>query len=132
MPHHPRGCSARYGYKLQASWSAWEKHFNSGKCNEIQSQLYQPKSVTQLFNKEDDPWYVKNLSYDKQYQKTIEELSSELDRWMVETRDIELIPEPMFSDLIGKWRKMMNIPQIRLWQIKRLLYVAMPILHLKI
>jgi len=105
MPHRPRGRSTRYGYRVQANWRAWEKHFDSGKCNEIQSQFYQPKPVIQLFNTEDDPWHVKNLSHDKQYQKNIEELSVELDKWMVETRDIGLIPEPMFFDLIGEGKK---------------------------
>ncbi|MCK5369512.1 MAG: sulfatase [Cyclobacteriaceae bacterium] len=105
MPHRPLGRSARYGYTVQANWRAWEKHFESGNCDEIQSQFYQPRTAVELFNTQEDPWQVKNLSQDKQYQKNAEELSGELDRWMVETRDIGLIPEPMFSDLIGEGKK---------------------------
>ncbi len=105
MPHRPRGRSSRYGYTVQANWRAWEKHFNSEKCDEIQSQFYQPKASVELFNTLEDPWHVRDLSQDKQYQKNIEESSDELDRWMIETRDIGLIPEPMFADLIGESKK---------------------------
>lgn len=105
MPHRPLGRSARYGYTVQANWRAWEKHYDSGNCDEIQSQFYRPKLAVELFNTLEDPWQVKNLSQDKEHKKKLEELSAELDRWMVDTRDVGLIPEAMFTDLIGEGKK---------------------------
>jgi N-sulfoglucosamine sulfohydrolase len=45
MPHRPRGRDSRYGFTVQANWRAWEDS-TEGKCNEIQSQFFQPKSYS--------------------------------------------------------------------------------------
>ena len=100
MPHRPRGRDARYGYLVQANWGAWEEAFERGDCNDIQSQFYQPKSTCELFDSKEDPWHVTNLESQLKVQKRFKELSEELDRWMIATRDIGLIPEPMFHDLV--------------------------------
>jgi N-sulfoglucosamine sulfohydrolase len=92
MPHRPRGRDTRYGYSVQANWVAWEEHFDTGKCNAVQSQFYQPKPVLQFFNTEADPWHVDNLALDPGLQERMKILSEELDRWMVWTRDLGLIP----------------------------------------
>lgn len=126
-PHRPRGRSSRYGYTVQANWRAWETHYFSGKCDDIQSQFYQPKTPTELFNTEDDPWHVDNLSKDAQYAEKVNELSGELDRWMIETRDVGLIPEPMFADLVGegkKYRTIYEYAQSDDYAIERILEAA--------
>lgn len=105
MPHRPRGRDTRYGFTVQANWRAWEKYFETGKCNEIQSQFFQPKSSVELFDTDSDPWHVTNIAEEPKYQKIITQLSNELDRWMIETRDIGLIPEPMFHQLVGEGKK---------------------------
>ena len=102
MPHRPRGRDSRYGYTVQANWRAWEEHFEAGKCNDIQSQFYRSKPVVALFNTNKDPWHVANLAQEERYQQQINKLSKKLDQWMIETRDIGLIPEPMFSELVGE------------------------------
>lgn len=102
MPHRPAGRDSRYGYEVQANWRAWEDWYDKGGCNEIQSQFYQPKPAHELFDTKKDPWHIVNLSNQPKYQKRVKELSDEVDRWMIETRDVGLIPEPMFHDLIGK------------------------------
>jgi hypothetical protein len=109
MPHIPRGRSSRYGYTVQANWTAWEKHFESGNCNPVQSQFYRPKPNLQLFNTDNDPWHVSNLAGKPEQQERIKELSDELDRWMIETSDIGLIPEAMFYDLAGQEKKYKTI-----------------------
>ncbi len=109
MPHRPRGRSERYGYTVQANWRAWEAHYEAGKCNEVQSQFYGPRAVTELFNTPQDPWHVDNLAQNEKYREIAGELSDELDRWMIETRDIGLIPEPMFADLAGEGKKYKTI-----------------------
>lgn len=102
MPYRPRGRTARYPNKMQANWRAWEKHYEAGKCNEVQAGFFQPKPLIELYHTPDDPWQVNDLSQDQQYAEALDRLSGELDRWMIETRDVGLIPEPMIADLVGE------------------------------
>ena len=127
MPHRPRGRSERYGYLMQANWRAWEAHFKAGKCNEIQSRFYGPRAVTELFDTPQDPWHVENLAEKSEYHEIATELSDELDRWMIETRDIGLIPEPMFADLAGEGKKYKTIheyAQSDEYPVRKILEVA--------
>lgn len=101
MPHRPPGRDSRYGYSVQANWRAWEKHFDQGKCDAVQSRFYQPKSVIELFDTREDPWHVDNLAEDPALRQRVDTLSRDLHRWMIETRDTGLIPESIVSDLIG-------------------------------
>jgi len=127
MPHRPRGRDARYGYTVQANWRAWEEYYEKGRCNEIQSQFYQPKTAFELFDTKKDPWHVYGLSGQPEHRKRIQKLSDELDRWMIETRDIGLIPEPMFHELAGKdkdYETLYEYAQSDDYQIEKILEVA--------
>lgn len=101
MPHRPRGRDSRYGYWVQANWRAWESYFESGRANAVQSQFYRPKPPVQQFDTEADPWHVHNLADSPDHLARKEQLESALDRWMIQTRDVGLIPEPMFYELAG-------------------------------
>ena len=105
MPHRPRGRDTRYGFNVQSNWRSWENFFEAGKCNDIQSQFFNPKPLLELFDTGSDPWHVTNLAEDPEYAKISTQFSDELDRWMIETRDIGLIPEPMFHELVGEGKK---------------------------
>lgn len=127
MPHRPRGRDTRYGYQVQANWSVWENHYNAGRCNEIQSQFYQPKPVIELFDTKNDPWHIKNLANEPEFQNKVKELSDEMDNWMIKTRDVGLIPEPMFHDLCGKGKKFETLyeyAQSRGYPVEKILNVA--------
>ncbi len=127
MPHRPRGRDSRYGYQVQANWRAYETAYEAGNTNEIQSQFYEPKPAEQFFDTENDPWYVKNLVQDETLEKRMKSLSKELSRWMVETRDIGLIPEPMFHQLIGKdqqYETLYEFAQSKDYPIERILKAA--------
>ncbi len=101
MPHRPRGRDSRYGYDVQANWGAWEAHHAAGKCDAIQSQFFEPKPVGELFDTRADPWHVKNLAGLPEHGERLRKFEGVMDRWMIETRDIGLIPEPLFHDLAG-------------------------------
>jgi len=102
MPHRPRGRDSYYGYTVQANWRAWRTHYEVGGCNEIQSQFYETMPPIQFFDTQSDPWHVTNLAGEKAHRKRVAALEADLDRWMIETRDIGLIPEPLFYDLVGE------------------------------
>lgn len=102
FPHKPLGRDTRYGNQVQANWRAWEEYHGQGKTDAIQSQFYQPKSNFELFDSENDPWHVASTANQPKFVDKLDSLSNELDRWMIETRDIGLIPEPMFHDLAGE------------------------------
>lgn len=101
MPHRPPGRDSRYGYDVQANWGAWEAHYAAGKCDAIQSQFFQPKPPVELFDTQEDPWHVKNLAGLPGHEEHRLKLEKDLDAWMIEARDIGLIPEPLFHDLVG-------------------------------
>ncbi len=127
MPHRPRGRDSRYGYQVQANWGAWEAHFEAGRCNAVQSQFYQPKPVEQLFDTEADPWHVHNLANDPQYRSKKAELVDNLRRWMIETRDLGLLPEPLVADLVGPERQFQTPYEYgvsKQYDVSRLLQVA--------
>ncbi|WP_236980998.1 sulfatase family protein [Membranihabitans maritimus] len=108
-PHKPRGRDSRYGHSVQTNWGAWEKHYDAGKTNRLQSLFFKPKPTEQLFNIQKDPWNIENLAGEKKYKKTQEKLSRALDQWIIDTKDIGLIPEPMIYELIGSDKKYKTI-----------------------
>lgn len=127
VPHRPRGRSTRYGYTVQKNWRANEESFTNGTSNAIQSQFYQPKKPYELFNTKIDSWHINNIAEDENSKGKLEELSKELDRWMIDIRDIGLIPEPMFNDLVGEKKKYATIyeyAQSEDYKIKKILPIA--------
>jgi arylsulfatase A-like enzyme len=101
MPHRPRGHDATYGYSVQSNWSAWRSHYEAGLCDEEQSQFFQPKPAIQLFDTKEDPWHVNNLAGETEQLERLEKLSAALDRWMIETGDLGIVPEGMYDDFAG-------------------------------
>jgi N-sulfoglucosamine sulfohydrolase len=127
MPHRPRGRDARYGYQVQANWVAWQRHYDAGQCNEIQSQFFRPKPVVELFDTQNDPWHAHNLAADPRHQETRQRLEADLDRWMIETCDLGIVPEPMFTNLVGPdkaFKTLYDYAQSEKYPVKRLLQIA--------
>lgn len=127
VPHRPRGRSTRYGYTVQQNWRANEESFANGNSNAIQSQFYEPKNPVELFDTKNDSYHISNIADKAKHQQKLKELSSELDRWMLEIRDIGLIPEPMFHDLVGTGKKYVTIYEFAQsddYDIERILPIA--------
>lgn len=122
MPHRPVGRQIRYSY-LQANWRALEREYENGGLNELQSKLFLPKPPFELFDTQEDPWHVNNLAGSSEYNEILTKFSNELDQWMIQTRDIGLIPEPMFQDLSGKdkpFKTMYGYAQSEEYEIERI------------
>ncbi|WP_139956604.1 sulfatase family protein [Flavicella sediminum] len=127
VPHRPRGRSTRYGYTVQQNWRANEESFANGTSNAVQAQFYKPKNPVELFNTKKDPYHIKSIANETEYQQKLVELSKELDRWMLEIKDIGLIPEPMFHDLVGTGKKYVTIYEFAQsddYAIERILPIA--------
>jgi N-sulfoglucosamine sulfohydrolase len=105
MPHRPLGRDSRYGFSVQANWNAWEQHFDAGRCDEIQSQFFQPKAPIELFDTEKDPWHVQAVTSNPEHSARIQKMSDALDQHIIQTRDLGLIPEPMYHQLVGADKK---------------------------
>lgn len=65
----------------------------SGECNEEQLKLWHTKPVEELYDWESDPFETNNLAGDPAYAEIQNRLKSRLHNWMVETRDLGLLPE---------------------------------------
>jgi N-sulfoglucosamine sulfohydrolase len=127
MPHRPRGRDTRYGFSVQANWREWETHYASGQCDATQSQFFQSKAAVELFDTRNDPWHVKNLAAMPEQEERLRRLEKDLDRWMIETRDIGLIPEPMFSEFAGpgkEFKTLYEYAQSDSYPVARLLSLA--------
>ncbi len=107
--YRPRGRDIRYGFRVQANWRAWEDRYETGKCNEIQSQFFMEKPVIELFDNKKDPWHVKNLAFDPEYKEIVMRMKNDLDNWMIKIRDVALIPEPMYYELTGRGKEFGSI-----------------------
>lgn len=71
-----------------------------GKLNELQSRVFTPtRPREELYDLENDPDETVNLAEDEKYRETVTELRSSLYRWMIESRDLGLIPEPILEEL---------------------------------
>ena len=111
MPHRPNGRDSVYGYQVQANWRAWRDWHDADPeaAGPIRSQFFQPKPPVQFFDTANDPWHVKNLADLAARDEVKKQLEADLDRWMIETRDVGLIPEPLIYDLIGPEKPFQSI-----------------------
>ncbi|MGQ9463320.1 MAG: sulfatase-like hydrolase/transferase [Candidatus Fervidibacter sp.] len=87
----------------------WRRLNTESKLNEIQSRFFAPtKSVEELYDTLTDPHETLNLANDPKYRSVLEAMRAELFRWMKETGDVGLVPEPELNEMMrpkGKWQK---------------------------
>jgi N-sulfoglucosamine sulfohydrolase len=95
-----------YGQHLNYLWEApsmraWEKAFLAGECNEEQSAFFKTKPVEELYLTESDPWEVKNLANDPEYQAELTKMRAACQDWVRDIKDAGFIPEPIRYELYG-------------------------------
>tara|TARA_B100000989_G_scaffold276704_1_gene237135 strand:+ start:4679 stop:6079 length:1401 start_codon:yes stop_codon:yes gene_type:complete len=74
----------------------------TGKLSDYQNNWFEtPKLMEELYDLQNDPFELENLSEDKKYLNVKEELSYNLEKWMEEIDDLGGIPEKELYKLIG-------------------------------
>jgi len=83
-----------------------------GKLNELQDRIFNPtRPAEELYELKSDPYETKNLAADPKYAQQLSKLRKTLYDWMIETKDLGLIPEPIAEDLGKKYGNKHNILQ---------------------
>lgn len=87
-----------YGQYLEYLWRApsvgsWEKFYNEGKCNPVQSAFWNTKPTEELYDTENDPWEINNLAANPAYKDVLERMRRANRDWMLKIKDTGFIPE---------------------------------------
>jgi arylsulfatase A-like enzyme len=101
MPHRPWAQHVSYMYEMP-TMKAWQRLHDEGKLEGPQKTFFQEKPFEELYDSEADPHEVRNLAADPAHAGTLARLRKELDRWMLEIRDLGFLPE---ADLRSRWGK---------------------------
>ncbi len=73
--------------------------FEAGKLNALQSKPFLPtRPPEELYDLTSDPFETKNLAGDPAHAETLAGLRGDLETWMIDNRDLGLIPEPILED----------------------------------
>jgi len=65
-----------------------------------QEQYFEPtKPIEELYDTASDPHEIRNLAGEPAYAKVLERLRAAHEKWYKDTRDLGLIPEPIFDEL---------------------------------
>lgn len=72
----------------------------AGKLNELQSRILKtPRPREELYDLKNDPHETTNLAGIASHRGTVQKLRGALYEWMVNSRDLGLIPEPILEEL---------------------------------
>jgi arylsulfatase A-like enzyme len=88
----PDGLQNNYRYKMLA-FEEWRKLYKEGKLNAAQSQFFERRPPEQLFDVEDDPHEVNDLSSNPTHEAVLKDLRSRLQKKVKEINDLSFYPE---------------------------------------
>jgi arylsulfatase A-like enzyme len=72
----------------------------AGKLDDLQDRIFAPtRPPEELYDLENDPDETVNLASNPEFAETLRQLRADLRNWMIESRDLGLIPEPILEDL---------------------------------
>lgn len=78
----------------------WRRLAFAGKLNPVQMQFFaRTKPPEELYDLETDSFEIKNLAAAPEHQGTLKEMRAALEKWMLDTKDLGVIPE---KELIQK------------------------------
>jgi len=108
MPHLTRSQDIEYMNKMPTMQEM--RRLNAeGRLSGPQKQYFEPtKPIEELYDTLSDPHEVNNLAEDPRYKDVLERMREVHIKWMKETNDVGLIPEPEFDEMkrpAGKWQR---------------------------
>ena len=86
-----------YRYKMLA-YKEWLSLYRDGKLNDVQSQFFQPKSPEALYNIEEDPHEVNDLSRSEDHKEILLQLRAQLHYRITAMPDLGFYPESYLLD----------------------------------
>lgn len=98
MPHKIYGQYIEYLW-LAPSMPSWEKAYRAGTLDAAQTAFWKPKPFEELYDTDADPDNVHNLANDPEYQQVLGRMRGALTNWIIASRDVGFIPEPMMADI---------------------------------
>jgi len=108
MPHVPYSQNISYMDQMPTMREMRRLHA-AGRLEGARAQYFRAtKPVEELFDTAKDPYELRNLAGQPEYQDVLSRMRGALAEWMKKTGDVGLIPEPEFDELKrpgGEWRK---------------------------
>ncbi len=86
-----------YRYKMLA-YKEWLSLYRNGKLNDIQSQFFKPKRPEALYNINQDPHEVNDLSKSEDYKEILLKMRRQLQERISSMPDLSFYPEPYLLD----------------------------------
>ena len=84
----------------QPSWVAWREAWKSGRLSDVHAQIWKtPQPVEMLFDRESDPWEIRNLASDPAQAARLAAMRTRLRDTMKSVFDTGLVPESMWDKL---------------------------------
>jgi len=99
-PHRPQGAFLDYMFQTPTT-RVWKQLFDEGQLNTAQSAFWLPKPAEELYDLTADPYQIKNLAAVPEQQLALQQLQGALKTWMIEIRDLGLLPEGEMLDRAG-------------------------------
>ncbi len=100
-PERPQGAYLNYMFQTPTT-QVWKNLFDEGKLNSTQSVFWKTKAPEELYDLTEDPYQIKNLADEVTQKETLERMRSALRKWMVDVRDLGLVPEGEVFERSGR------------------------------
>jgi uncharacterized sulfatase len=77
---------------------------DAGKLTALQARIFAPtRPAEELYDLATDPYETVNLADDPQYRETLAGLRADLAQWMIASRDLGLVPEPILEEMGARY-----------------------------
>ena len=93
MPHLPYVQPGYIFSDVKEAYRELRRLHDLGETNAEQEKLWLKKPIEELYNLDADPQELNNLASESNYAGIKEQLKKELHNWMINTRDLGLLPE---------------------------------------
>ena len=92
MPYMPQMRYIRY-IEIADITNKMRSDFQKGQLNALQKSIFKERPAEFLFNIKNDIWETNNLVQDPAYKEVLEKLRKQLDKRILQTRDVHFLPE---------------------------------------